>query len=252
MFRNIFFRVLLVFVFLASYSHAQKDPLNSPMWNDVIKMFFKNETYIIDSNIIIKVPSFADNALQVPVYVDASYYKNAQRLLLFADLNAIIPLVDMQLLGLLPIISLNMKIAQGTPLRAAIKDKNGLWHINSVEIKSFGGGCAVASEASLFENAQNLFGKHKIKTFNINNRKRIKLSIYHPMDTGLFVGNPEFFINKITIKSDNKIKAQIITYASVSENPRLIFEDKKSNSIYEIILEDTDGNIFKTSTKDKK
>ena len=250
--KNIFFKILLVFVCFLSFSYAQKDPLSSPMWNDVIKMFFKNEAYVIDKNIIIKVPSFADNALQVPIYVDASYYKKAQRLLIFADLNAIIPLLDMKLSGLLPVISLNMKIAQGTPLRAAIKDKNGLWHISSAEIKSFGGGCSVSSEASLLEISQDLFGKYKIKTFNINNRKRIKLSIYHPMDTGLFVGNPEFFINKVTIKADDKIKAQIRTYASVSENPRLIFEDKASKNNYEIILEDTDGNIFKINTKDKK
>lgn len=250
--KNIFFKILLVFVCFLSFSYAQKDPLSSPMWNDVIKMFFKNEAYVIDKNIIIKVPSFADNALQVPIYVDASYYKKAQRLLIFADLNAIIPLLDMKLSGLLPVISLNMKIAQGTPLRAAIKDKNGLWHISSAEIKSFGGGCSVSSEASLLEISQDLFGKYKIKTFYINNRKRIKLSIYHPMDTGLFAGNPEFFINKVTIKSGNKIKAQIRTYASISENPRLIFEDKASKNNYEIILEDTDGNIFKINTKDKK
>ncbi len=251
--KNVCSRVICILLLFSISCFAQKDPLNSPMWNDVKKMFLKDEAFVFDSkNIIIKVPSFADNPLQVPVYVDASYYKNASRLILFADLNAIIPIVDMQLFDFKAIISLNMKIAQGTPLRAAIKDKNGLWHIASSQIKSFGGGCSVASEASTLADKESQFGKYKINTFELENGNRIKLSIYHPMDTGLFIGNPEFFINEIKISKENKTIALLKTYASISENPRLIFETLNSSQEYKIQINDTDGNEFIIKTKGLK
>lgn len=242
---------ILSFLLISTLSYAQNDPLNSPMWEDVKKKFLKNEAYEFDNkHIKIKVPSFADNPLQVPIYVDASYYKDAKKLLIFADLNAIIPLIEMDLYDFKPIVSVNMKIAQGTPLRAAVKDKNGLWHIASREIKSFGGGCSVASNASGLENWESQLGKTKYSVFKKDNISRIKLSVFHPMDTGLFIGNPEFFINKIIIKDKKRILTKIKTYASISENPRFLFESKSDDTSYTIELSDTDGNLFVVKTKD--
>lgn len=250
--KNIFSKSILILLLFSLTLFAKSDPLNSPMWEDVRKMFLKNEAFVFENkNIIIKVPSFADNPLQVPVYVDASYYKNATRLILFADLNAIIPILDMKLFDFKAIISLNMKIAQGTPLRAAVKDKDGLWHIGSAQIKSFGGGCSVASVASTLADKEKQFGQYKINIFELEHKNRIKLSIYHPMDTGLFIGNPEFFINEIKITKDNKTLALIKTYASISENPRFIFETSKKSKDYTIQINDTDGNEFLIHTKIK-
>ena len=249
MFQSIFSK-LFILLLVQTFLFSNADPLESPMWDYVKKKFLQNEKTVFDTkNIKIKVPSFADNPLQVPIYVDASYFKDAQRLFIFADLNAIIPLIDIQLLGLKPIVSVNMKIAQGTPLRVAVKDKNGLWHIGSSEIKSFGGGCSVASNAGGLIDWESQIGKSKHKIFKIKDTYRIKLSIFHPMDTGLFIGNPEFYINKINIKQNNKIIAKIKTYASISENPRLVFETNKGNGKYEINLSDTDGNEFIVKTK---
>lgn len=245
--------IKLIFLSLGViHLQANTDPLNSPMWEDVRKKFLNNEEFVFDNkNIIIKVPSFADNPLQVPIYVDASYYKNAKRLLIFADLNAIIPLVDMELLDFKPVISVNMKIAQGTPLRAALLDENGLWHVASANIKSFGGGCSVASEASALENWESQLGKSKYHTFKKDEVYRIKFSVFHPMDTGLFVGNPAFFIEKIIIKENNKIVAKIKTHASVSENPRFLLETQKGNGNYLITITDNDGNEFIINTSFK-
>jgi len=252
-----FYKSIIVFLLLLSINisslYANEDPLDSPMWQDVKKMFLKKEAYVFDKkNIIIKVPTFADNPLQVPIYIDASYYKNAKRLLVFADLNAIIPIIDMELKDFKAVISLNIKIAQGTPLRAAVKDENGLWHIASAKIDSFGGGCSVASTASGMEDWQSLLGKHKIKVFEYEKRNRIKLSIFHPMDTGLFVGNPEFYLNEMYIEKNKKQKAKIKMFASISENPRFIFETKKTKEAYVFKLKDSDGNNFVISTRKMK
>lgn len=240
-------KILLLAVFCSLL--FAKDPLNSPMWEDVKNDLLGDSKFVFDDiNIKIKVPSFADNPLQVPIYVDASFFKNAKKLYLFADLNAIVPIAKIELKGLKPIISLNMKIAQGTPLRAAVLDEKGLWHVGSAEIKSFGGGCSVASEASGLDNWEDQLGKSRSKVFNKGDTDRVKFSFFHPMDTGLFVGNPQFFVNKITIKDDKKVIATMETFASISENPRIFLETKSGSGEYDITLNDTDGNEFLINT----
>ena len=63
--------------------------------------------------------------------------KNAKQMILFADLNPIPVIVDMKLNELLPLISLNIKVAQETPIRALVLDDENIWHIGSANIKKF-------------------------------------------------------------------------------------------------------------------
>lgn len=242
--------VKLVFsiLLLTQLSYAQ-DPLNSPVWDETIKKMIGNDDFIFDDkNIKIHVPAFADNPLQVPIFVDASKIQNAKRLLVFADLNAIVKVADFDLKQMKPILSLNIKIAQGTPLRAVVLDENNLWHVGSANINSFGGGCSVASSASAMENYEDLLGKTKNKVWQLEDTYRIKWSIFHPMDTGLFVGNPSFYISDINISSNNKNIGNMKIYASVSENPRILLETKQGKGRYQIFVRDTDGNEFDFKT----
>jgi sulfur-oxidizing protein SoxY len=245
--KYIFF--LLVQFLLIQNSYA-KNPVESPTFDDILKDIIHNEKYIFDDkNIKIKVPLFADNPIQVPIFVDAKAIKNAKKLIVFADLNPIPKIIDMDLQNLLPIISLNIKVAQETPLRALVLDENNLWHIGSNNIKSFGGGCSVASVSSSNTDFEKLLGKAKGDVFQTGDIYRLKASIFHPMETGLIFGNSEFYINKITIKADDKILANILTYSAISENPRFIFETKVKSDDYKIEFSDIDGNHFSTDIK---
>jgi sulfur-oxidizing protein SoxY len=243
--QKIFFSLLLI----TQLSHA-KDPVNSPVWDETIIKMIGNDKFIFDDkNIKINVPAFADNPLQVPIYIDATNIKDAKRMLVFADINAIIKVADFDLQQMKPILSLNIKIAQGTPLRAVVLDGDGLWHVGSTTINSFGGGCSVASSASKLENYENLLGKTKSKIWKNNDTYRIKWSIFHPMETGLFVGNPAFYISDVNIISYGKSIGKIALYGSVSENPRIILETKSGTGDYKLLIKDTDGNEFDLKTK---
>ncbi len=226
------------------------NPIISPTFQDVLKEIIGDQEYIFDDkNIIVKVPSFADNPVQVPIFVDAKKIKDAKRMILFADLNPITRIVDMDLTNLLPLISLNIRVAQETPLRALVLDSKGVWHIGSKNIKSFGGGCSVASVASSDTNFDKLLGKGKISYYKNDDTYRIKTSIFHPMETGLVFGNSEFYINKVVLKAEEKILASIKTYSPISENPRFIFETKEASKEYELEFYDIDGNQFLLDTK---
>lgn len=245
--KYIFF--LLIYFLFAQNTYAN-NPVESPTFDDILKRIIQDDKYIFDDkNINIKVPLFADNPVQVPIFVDAKAIKNAKRLILFADLNPIEKIIDMDLVNLLPIVSLNIKVAQETPIRALILDDKGLWHIGSNNIKSFGGGCSVSSVASTDTNFDKLLGKAKGNVFKTPDSIRLKASIFHPMETGLVFGNSEFYINKITIKADDKVLANIDAYSSISENPRFIFETLVESKDYKIEFFDIDGNKFNMDIK---
>jgi sulfur-oxidizing protein SoxY len=245
--KYIFF--ILVSFLLIQNSYG-KNPVESPTFDDILKEIIKDEKYIFDDkNINIKVPLFADNPIQVPIFVDAKAIKNAKRLIIFTDLNPIPKVIDMKLENLLPLISLNIKVAQETPIRALVLDENNIWHIGSNNIKSFGGGCSVSSVSSSNTDFEKLLGKTKGNIFKTDNIYRLKASIFHPMETGLVFGNSEFYINKIFIKADDKILAKIDAYSSISENPRFIFETFVESKNYKIEFSDIDGNEFSMDIK---
>lgn len=240
--------IFLIILIIANLNAQNSIP--TPTFNDILKPIVGNKEYIFDDeNITIDVPNFADNPVQVPVFVDAKKIKNAQQLILFADLNPIPVIIDIKLLELLPLISLNIKVAQETPIRALVLDNKNIWHIATKNIKSFGGGCSVASSASSDTDFAKLLGKTKINSFENEDLTRIKTSIFHPMETGLIFGKNEFFINKINILAQNKIISQIKTYSAISENPRFIFETKIKTNDYKIEFFDVDGNRFIAQTK---
>ena len=245
--KYIFF--ILVQFLLIQNSYAN-NPVASPTFDDILKEIIQNEKYIFDDkNIKIKVPTFADNPIQVPIFVDAKAIKNAKRLIIFADLNPIPKIIDMDLKNLLALISLNIKVAQETPIRALVLDENNLWHIGSNNIKSFGGGCSVSSVSSSNTDFEKLLGNTKGNVFKTDDVYRLKTSIFHPMETGLVFGNSEFYINKITIKAEEKVLAKILTYSAISENPRFIFETLIKSDDYKIEFTDIDGNEFSSDIK---
>ena len=240
----------LLLIFASIQNLFANNPVPSPTFDDLVKNVIKNEKYIFDDkNIKISVPKFADNPVQVPIFVDGKKIIGAKRMILAADLNPTFEIIDMKLDNLLPVVSLNIKVAQETPLRALILDKDNMWHIGSANIRSFGGGCSVASVATGDSEASKYLGKIKSNLFEKENINRLKASIYHPMETGLTFGNTEFFINKILLKEGKKVLSEIQTYSTISENPRFIFETKNKSKTFTIEFYDNDGNEFISKTK---
>ncbi|TLP38328.1 quinoprotein dehydrogenase-associated SoxYZ-like carrier [Arcobacter arenosus] len=228
-----------------------KNPIVSPTFDDIIKITIGEDEYTFDDkNIQVKVPSFADNPVQVPIFVDASKIKNPKKMILFADLNPIPVILTMTPNDFLPIISTNIKVAQETPLRALVLDENNLWHVGSANIHSNGGGCDVTSLAAANGNVSENIGKSKGKIFDKKDQKRVKFSIFHPMETGLVFGASSFFINKIEIKDENdKLLTTLDTSAAISENPRITLETKKEFKELNINFLDTDANHFELNIK---
>ena len=166
-------------------------------------------------------------------------------MIIFADLNPITKIVEMDTDNFLPIFSTNIKVAQETPLRVLIKDAKGLWHVGSANINSNGGGCDISSQASSNSEYSDNLGKAKGRIFDKKEQKRVKLSIFHPMETGLIFGNIAFFIEKIEIRDKNEqLLTTLITSSAISENPRITLETKKDFKKLKLMFFDNDANEF--------
>ena len=79
--KYIFF--LLIYFLFAQNTYAN-NPVESPTFDDILKRIIQDDKYIFDDkNINIKVPLFADNPVQVPIFVVFILIKNAKKFTFF-------------------------------------------------------------------------------------------------------------------------------------------------------------------------
>ncbi|MEX3777136.1 quinoprotein dehydrogenase-associated SoxYZ-like carrier, partial [Pseudomonas sp. MYb118] len=167
------------------------------------------------------------------------------RILAWAELNPLLKIVDFQpQAGVLPWLSLRIRIEQATPLRAAVQTRDGLWHVGSTLIDAAGGGCTapsvVRTEPGWEERlGQVLGGRYPRGEFN-----RLRVQVSHPMDNGLVSGIPEFFINHAELRAeDDRVLARLELFPAVSENPNLAFDVEGAGQT-RLMLRDNSGNEF--------
>ena len=98
------------------------DPLESPRWADMRKeMFPASARVVFDDKVKVTAPLTAENAMNVPVSVDASALQDVREVLVFADFNPIVRVVRFEPTGAQPSLGFRIKLQQSTPVRAAVR-----------------------------------------------------------------------------------------------------------------------------------
>ena len=228
---------------------AEVDPVPSVMWAFYHKQLLGDAPFVFDDRVKLLAPPFAEDARQVPLEIDARAFKgDVVKILAWAELNPLPKIVDVQpLAGVLPWLSIRIRIEQATPLRAAVQTRDGLWHVGSALIDAAGGGCTapsvVRTEPGWEERlGQVLGGRYPRGDFN-----RLRLQVSHPMDNGLVSGIPEFFLNHAELQgADGQRLASLELYPAVSENPNLGF-DIQGPGPTRLLLQDNSGNQFEAA-----
>ncbi|MDD4884184.1 thiosulfate oxidation carrier protein SoxY, partial [Sulfuricurvum sp.] len=247
---NLFFRAATLLFFLINASAYAQNPIYSPTFDDLIHDTIAIQTYVFDDeNITIRVPKFADNPSQVPVAIDALKITSPQRMIIFADLNYIPEILDVDLLKLKPLFSFNIRVAQETPIRVLVQDGEGLWHIGSANIKSPGGGCATPTSQEETKKFALLQGKSKSNVTRKIDTYTVTFSIFHPMETGLMFGTVPFYIKHLNLYSDKKLIGSMDLTSAISQNPTMMLSTSFGNGNYTIDMEDTDANEYHIATK---
>lgn len=224
------------------------DPLASARWADMQKLFLGGVPALFDPRVKVLAPSVAENPLQVPVTVDATALANVVEVVVFADFNPIV-----QVLRFFPeagaaYLGFRVKLQQSTPVRAAVRTADGIWHVGGTWVTTVGGGCTAPSAAAGSPEWQQRLNEVSGRQWSEGpQRGRVRLRIVHPMDTGLVAGTPAFHLEEIAFTdAGGQPLMRVMTYEPVSENPVFTFNRGATSGPVEASGRDNNGNRFQS------
>jgi len=227
------------------------DPLKSPAWGTIYQRYFKDQRVVFDDRVKVVAPASAEDPLDVPVQVSAEGLAGIEEIVVVADLNPIQKIIGYEPIRALPSLAFRFKVEQSTPIRAAMRTRDGVWHLGGVWLSAAGGGCTTPSYGSgdpvwqtrLNEVSGRLWPAPDGKT------QRLRLRLVHPMDTGLANGIPAFYIDRILISdARGEPLARVHGYEPISENPVLSFDLEGSGPVH-VSGGDIQGNKFAAEIK---
>ena len=247
---KILFIIFAIAISLTSSVYAvdieMPDPLNSPQWGVMHKLYLNSESVIFDDRVKIYAPETAEDSMNVPVSFDAGELENIVEIVVIADLNPI-PLVLRYFPGeIAPYLAFRIKLQQGSPVRAAVKTSDNIWHVGSTWVDAAGGGCTLPSIGTSTGDWTSTLGKVSANIWKRSDDtpNRLRIKIMHPMDTGLAPGIPRFHIEDMVLTDkQGKQLARLEVYEPISENPMLSLGVDKHEYL-KIDGRDNNGNII--------
>lgn len=230
------------------------DPLNSVMWEDMRDQFFGDAPYKFDPAVKVSVPRVVENQAQVPVTVDARALGNVKKMIVFADLNPVQHTLTMTPFQAAAFVSFRLKVEQATPIRAAVLTDDGTWHVGGVFLDAAGGGCSSPAMARNKPDWALTVGNTKGRAWRqADGMSRFRMSIKHPMDTGLTQDNiPAFYIEEVLVRgASGKVLAKVEMREPVSEDPTITMLVRLpiGDRALQVDSRDIDGNRFSSKIK---
>ena len=241
MFRIVF--VALVAVFLSAPAVA--DPFLSIMWGDMHAVVLKGAPVVFDPKVKVTAPASAEDALNVPVAVDATALGTVEEIAVFADLNPIPHILNYRPTAAKPTIALRVKLQQTTPIRAAARTPDGVWHVGGVLVDAAGGGCTSPALAHGDLQWERHLGEVQARAWVQDDgaTTRLRFRIRHPMDTGLAPGIPAFHIEDLVIRdAQGRELGRIDSFQPISENPVFTVEVMPRQGSRSVHLSGRDNN----------
>lgn len=229
---------------------AQPDPLGSARWEDMRKTLFPNARVEFDQRVRVTAPPIAENPLNVPVRVDASGLKEVKEVLVFADFNPIVKALSFQPLRARPSLAFRLKLQQSTPVRAAARTADGVWHLGGTWVNTAGGGCTQPSTGSASPLWQQRLNEVSARRWQpTEGGERLRFSVIHPMDTGLAAGIPVFHLEDLLLTdAEGRELMRIQPLEPVAENPLFTVELPAGDRPTPIRISgrDNNGNLVDT------
>lgn len=224
------------------------DPLGSVQWRAMVQLFLSEGRIEFDERVKVLAPAEAENSLLVPVLVDATALKKVQEVLVFADFNPLPLVLRFFPERALPVIGFDFKVQQATPVRAAVRTEDGVWHVGHAQVDAAGGGCTVASVGSGQSSWSSRLGEVSGALYREPEAgalfQRLRFHIMHPMDTGLAPDVPVFHLTEIEVRDTaGSLLARIAPYEPVAENPVFSLEIPPAERVG-IRGRDNNGNTF--------
>ncbi len=224
------------------------DPLASARWEDMRKAFMAGAPVLFDPRVKVVAPSTAEDPMQVPVSVDASALPGVVEVVVFADFNPILEILRFYPEAAPAQLGFRVKLQQSTPVRAAARTADGVWHVGGTWVNTVGGGCTAPSAGSASTAWQARLNEVSGRQWSQGPAaSRVRLRIVHPMDTGLVAGIPAFHLEDIVLSDvSGKALIRLKTFEPVSENPVFTLQREGGGPIV-ATGRDNNGNVFKAT-----
>ncbi len=230
----------------AAVLEAGGDPLDSSMWSDIRKTVFDSAAVQFDSRVKVIAPASAENPMQVPVTVDASALPGVVEVLVVADFNPIALALRFYPEAAPAFLGFRLKLQQSSPVRAAARTGDGVWHVGGTWVNTVGGGCTAPSAAGASREWQRRLNEVSGRQWSEGpNAGRLRMRIVHPMDTGLIAGTPAFFLQEIDFSdAAGRRLMRVQPHEPVSENPVFTLNRGPGDGPVEASGRDNNGNVF--------
>ncbi len=235
---------------LAAARALPADPLNSPMWEYQAERLFGDAPVIFDDRVKLVLPMIAEDQHVVPVSVDARALGAVKRILIFADLNPIPVAIEYRPLRAEPFVETRIKLDQRTPVRAAVELADGSWHVAAEWIDAAGGGCSAPPVSRARGDWADHLGEMRGGAWPDARATRLRVSIRHPMDTGLVENIPAYNVERLTVvDTAGKALADMNIYGAVAEDPAFTLLVKEPAPVWRVSARDTNGLEFSGSIR---
>ena len=226
------------------------DPLGSMQYPSLRDQTIGAATARFTDQVSVKGPAFADDAMNVPLLVDARGLDKVgggvQRIRVSVDRNPVRQVLDFEPLRALPMLAFRIRMEQASPVRAFVQTKDGQWHVGSTWVQAAGGGCTVPGLTRADGSWSKTLGQVQARFFNnvLEGSRRLRLRVMHPMDTGLVAGIPSFHIERLELQdAGGEPWWRLALHEPVSENPLITFElPTPSPSAFRLTGRDNNGN----------
>ena len=230
------------------------DPQNSLIWNELrLALLGENSrvTFVEDVKVIMQ--DHVEEPHEVPLIVKIPKRLHAfTKFILIIENNPIQQVIEVNPYKKIEALGMNVRLEDDSPVRAAVLDKEGIWHIGSkmVFVSSPGGCSSPSCDPTVELCEQGEIGKIAVKQYiREGQAERIKLKITHPMETGFVVGVdgeiiPEYYVNKIHVDDNNGPIADIATYAALSSDPVILLDLPEKGQSIRVHVKDSQGLEF--------
>lgn len=223
------------------------DPLASARWGDMHRTVLAGLPVQFDARVKVEAPATAENPMQVPVTVDVRGLADVREVAVFADFNPIVEVLRFYPDGAEPYLGFRIKLQQSTPVRAAARTPDGVWHVGGTWVHTAGGGCTAPSAAAGSTEWQRRLNEVSGRQWSEGAQAgRVRLRIVHPMDTGLVAGTPAFYLEEIKLAAaGGRDLMRILPREPVSENPVFTLNRPEGGGAVEASGRDNNGNAFR-------
>lgn len=223
------------------------DPLASARWEDMRRTFLGDTPVLFDPRVKVVAPSVAEDPMQVPVTVDASALAKIAEVVVFADFNPIVEVLRFYPEGARASLGFRVKLQQSTPVRAAVRTADGVWHVGGAWVNTVGGGCTAPAAGRASPEWQSHLNEVSGRQWSAGpNAGRLRLRVVHPMDTGLVAGIPAFHLEEIRFaEADGRPLMRVRLFEPVAENPVFTLQRENAGGPVEAVGRDNNGNAFR-------